>query len=236
MRLGPARLLRTDTPSAVRRGGASRAVRPRCGDWDGPELQRRRCVRPGAASRDGRAPRSAWANATLAVAVVAARKKSQNVAKIDQGANLSSGLAVRPDGAIIARARSRRRSTRRAKLRRRPAWSRLLAQASRIGREACVVWRSLATALVEIDARTASRRAGMPGRRRPRARRCVHDPRCARVDCDCASVGAGRARGGAAAAAGMDRAAIARVRRTISRALSPEGVLGLLAQRLDDVP
>jgi hypothetical protein len=164
-------------------------------------------------------------------------RRSQHVAKAGHSANVSSGLAVWPAGATIARARSRRRSTRRAKLRRRrPAWSRLLAQASRIGPEACVVWRSLATALVEIDARTASRRAGMPGRRRPRARRCVHDPRCARVDCDCASIGAGCARGGAAAAAGMDRAAIARVRRTISRALSPEGVLGLLEQRLDDVP
>ena len=37
-------------------------------------------------------------------------------------------------------------------------------------------------------------------------------------------------------AAGMDRAAIARVRRRISRFLSAEGVLRRLKQRLDDVP
>ena len=37
-------------------------------------------------------------------------------------------------------------------------------------------------------------------------------------------------------AAGMDRAAIARVRRRISRFLSAEGVLRRLEQRLDDVP
>lgn len=37
-------------------------------------------------------------------------------------------------------------------------------------------------------------------------------------------------------AAGMDRAAIARVRRRISRYLSPDGVLRLQKQRLDDVP
>jgi len=34
----------------------------------------------------------------------------------------------------------------------------------------------------------------------------------------------------------MDRAAIARVRRRISRFLSAEGVLRRLEQRLDDVP
>ena len=37
-------------------------------------------------------------------------------------------------------------------------------------------------------------------------------------------------------AAGRDLAAIARVRRTISGVLSPEGVLGLLAQRMDILP
>jgi hypothetical protein len=37
-------------------------------------------------------------------------------------------------------------------------------------------------------------------------------------------------------AAGIDRAAIARVRRRISRYLSPDGVLRLHKQRLDDVP
>jgi hypothetical protein len=40
----------------------------------------------------------------------------------------------------------------------------------------------------------------------------------------------------AGAAAGMDRAAIARVRRRISRFLSAEGVLRRLRERLDDVP
>jgi DNA-directed RNA polymerase specialized sigma24 family protein len=37
-------------------------------------------------------------------------------------------------------------------------------------------------------------------------------------------------------AAGLDKAAVARVRRRISRFLSAEGALGRLAQRLDDVP
>ena len=42
--------------------------------------------------------------------------------------------------------------------------------------------------------------------------------------------------GAAGAAAGMDKAAIARVRRRISRFLSAEGVLRRLPHRLDDVP
>jgi hypothetical protein len=37
-------------------------------------------------------------------------------------------------------------------------------------------------------------------------------------------------------AAGRDKAAVARVRRRISRFLSAEGALGRLSQRLDDVP
>jgi hypothetical protein len=37
-------------------------------------------------------------------------------------------------------------------------------------------------------------------------------------------------------AAGLDKAAVARVRRRISRFLSAEGALGRLSQRLDDVP
>lgn len=40
----------------------------------------------------------------------------------------------------------------------------------------------------------------------------------------------------AGAAAGLDRSAIERARRRISRFLSAEGVLGRLLQRLDDVP